>query len=267
MDQKRRTETHSVRRYWEVPSGSGSQATKPIQGLLSKKPEVFWGAYLWRVKGKWDSWRKSVPSCVLCSVPKFCPTLCDPMDCSKPGFPVLHHLPEFAQTHVHWVSDAFEPSHPLSFPSPPAFNLFSIRVFSNESALCIRWPMYWSIETSVSASILPMNIHTWLHHSYDCNSMANLHIEIRVTWKHSCLLNIGVAFHMRAASRNPVNIGWENEWLITPSSAAGVQINPEMEFGEHASEGSLKNTLTKAWENDGQRPSETSIFIMGEVPT
>ena len=161
MDQKRRTETHSVRRYWEVPSGSGSQATKPIQGLLSKKPEVFWGAYLWRVKGKWDSWRKSVPSCVLCSVPKFCPTLCDPMDCSKPGFPVLHHLPEFAQTHVHWVSDAFEPSHPLSFPSPPAFNLFSIRVFSNESALCIRWPMYWSIETSVSASILPMNIQGW----------------------------------------------------------------------------------------------------------
>ena len=52
-----------------------------------------------------------------------CPTLCDPMDCSTPGFPVLHHLPELAQTHVHSVSDAIQPSHPLSPPSPPAFSL------------------------------------------------------------------------------------------------------------------------------------------------
>ena len=52
-----------------------------------------------------------------------CPTLCDPVDCSMPGFPVLHHLPELAQTHVHWVSDAIQPSRPLSSPSPPALNL------------------------------------------------------------------------------------------------------------------------------------------------
>jgi len=49
-----------------------------------------------------------------CSVAQLCPTLWDPKDCSTPGFPVLHHLPEFAQTHVHWVSDAIQPSHPLS---------------------------------------------------------------------------------------------------------------------------------------------------------
>ena len=49
--------------------------------------------------------------------------ICDPMDYSTPGFPVLHHLPELAQTHVHCVSDAIQPSHPLLFPSPPAFNL------------------------------------------------------------------------------------------------------------------------------------------------
>jgi len=49
--------------------------------------------------------------------------LCSPMDCSTPGFPVLNDLPELAQTHVHWVSDAIQPSHPLSSPSPPAFNL------------------------------------------------------------------------------------------------------------------------------------------------
>ena len=51
------------------------------------------------------------------------PTLCDPMDCSTPGLPVHHQLPEFTQTHVHWVSDAIQPSHPLSSPSPPSFNL------------------------------------------------------------------------------------------------------------------------------------------------
>ena len=54
----------------------------------------------------------------------FSSTLCDPMDCSTPGFPVLHYFPEFAKTHVHWISDATPPSHPLSPPSPPAFNLF-----------------------------------------------------------------------------------------------------------------------------------------------
>ena len=68
------------------------------------------------------------------------------MDCSTPGFPVHHQLPEFTQTHVHWVCDAIQPSHPLSSPSPPAFNLSSIRIFSNESALHIRWP-----STGVSA--------------------------------------------------------------------------------------------------------------------
>ena len=51
------------------------------------------------------------------------PTLLDPMDCSTPGLPVLHHLPELAQTHVHWVGDAIQPSHPLSSPSPLSFNL------------------------------------------------------------------------------------------------------------------------------------------------
>ena len=59
-----------------------------------------------------------------CSVTKSCPTLCDPRDCSTPGFPVLHYLLELAQTHVHPVSDAIQSSHPLSSPSPPAFSLF-----------------------------------------------------------------------------------------------------------------------------------------------
>ena len=57
------------------------------------------------------------------SVAQSCPTLCDPVDCSMPGFPVHHQLPELAQTHVCLVSDAIQSSHPLSSPSPPAFNL------------------------------------------------------------------------------------------------------------------------------------------------
>ena len=63
-----------------------------------------------------------------------------------------HHLPEFAQTHVHWVSDVIQPSHPLSSPSPPAFNLSQHQVFSNELVLCIRWPKYWSFSFSISPS-------------------------------------------------------------------------------------------------------------------
>ena len=63
-----------------------------------------------------------VPFCC-CSVAQSCPTLCDRMDCSTPGVPVLDHLPELAQTPVHWVGDAIQPSHPLSSPSPLAFNL------------------------------------------------------------------------------------------------------------------------------------------------
>ena len=57
------------------------------------------------------------------SVAQSCPTFCNPMDFITPGFPVCHQLLEFAQTHVHWVSDAIQPSHPLLSPSPPAFNL------------------------------------------------------------------------------------------------------------------------------------------------
>ena len=60
---------------------------------------------------------------VFCSVPKSCPTLWDPMDRSTPGFPVFHYLPEIAQTHVHWVDDAIQSSHPLSPASFPALNV------------------------------------------------------------------------------------------------------------------------------------------------
>ena len=76
------------------------------------------------------------------SVTQSCLTLCNPMNRSMPGLAVHHQLPESTQTHVHWVGDAIQPSLPLSSPSPPALNFPSIRVFSNESALRIRWPKY-----------------------------------------------------------------------------------------------------------------------------
>ena len=84
------------------------------------------------------------------SVAQLCLTLWDPMDCSTPGFPVQNQLPELAQIHVHWVGDAIQPSHPVLSLSPPAFNLSQIKVFSNESTLCIRWPKYWSFSFSTS---------------------------------------------------------------------------------------------------------------------
>ena len=86
------------------------------------------------------------------SVAQLCPTLCDPMNRSMPGLPVHHQLLESTQTHVHWVHDAIQPSHPLSSPSPPALKFPSIRVFSSESVLRIKWPEFWSFSFSISPS-------------------------------------------------------------------------------------------------------------------
>ena len=106
----------------------------------------------------WES--LNTPIMILCqllsvqfsSVATLCPTLWDPMNCSTPGLTVHHQLLKFTLTHVHWVSDAIQPSHlllsllllPSIFPS--------IRVFSKESALCMRWPKYWSFSFNISPS-------------------------------------------------------------------------------------------------------------------
>ena len=85
-------------------------------------------------------------------------SVCDPMDCNLPVFPVLHYLPEFARIHIHWISDAIQPSHPLSSPSPPAFSLSQRQGFFYELTVHIRWP---SFGASASASVLPINIQGW----------------------------------------------------------------------------------------------------------
>ena len=99
-----------------------------------------------------------LPLCCCFSVAKSGPTLGNPMNCSAPGFSDLYYLPEFTQAHVHWVSDAIQPSHPLSPLLLPPSIFPSIRVFSNESALRIRWPKYWSSSFSIS----PSNEHSGL---------------------------------------------------------------------------------------------------------
>ena len=91
-----------------------------------------------------------IPHAFYLSVQSF-PTLCDSMDCHTPGFPVLHYLPDFAETHVLWVDCVIQPSHPLSPPSP-ALDLSQHQGLSSESALRIRWPEYWSFNLSISPS-------------------------------------------------------------------------------------------------------------------
>ena len=93
------------------------------------------------------------------SVIQLCQTLCDPMDCSTSGFPVYHQLPEFTQTPVHRVSDAIQPSHPLSSPSPPTFSLSQHQhLFQWVSSL---HQIDQSIGASASVSVLPMNLQDW----------------------------------------------------------------------------------------------------------
>ena len=80
------------------------------------------------------------------------------MNCSTPGLPVHHQLPEFTQTHVHQVGDAIQPSRPLSSPSPSALNLSQHQGLFHVSTLCMRWPKYWSFSFSIS----PSNAHPGL---------------------------------------------------------------------------------------------------------
>ena len=113
----------------------------------------FWDSQVRYNAMSWISWlgwfRWSVEMSVS-SVVQSCPTLCDPVDCSMPGLPVHHQLPELTQTHVNRVSDATQPCHPLSFPPPPAFNLSQHQGLLNESVLCIRGPKFWSFSFSSS---------------------------------------------------------------------------------------------------------------------
>ena len=136
---------------WEKADWKNSQKPpNPQESLRLFKPQQ---------KKNWD-WQKETLLTFLhfSSVAQSCPTLCDPMDCSTPGPPVHHQLLEFTQTHVHWVDDAIQPSHPLSSPSPPALSFpasgpFPVSQFFTSGGQ--------SIGVSASASVLLMNIQDW----------------------------------------------------------------------------------------------------------
>ena len=111
----------------------------------------------WKMKNNLDLIEEFLPhlqSVGFSSVAQMCPTIWDPMNCSTPGIPVHHQLPESTQIHVHWVSDAIQHlilCHPLLLPS-----IFPrVRVFSNESTLLMRWPNYWSFSLNISLSNEP----------------------------------------------------------------------------------------------------------------
>ena len=100
-----------------------------------------------------STWRTLVKGHELSSVAQLCPILWDPLNCSTPGFPIHHQLPELAQTHVHRIGDAIQPCHPLSSPFPPALNLSQHQGLSRRvSFLHIRWPKNWSYSFSISPS-------------------------------------------------------------------------------------------------------------------
>ena len=118
-----------------------------------------------------------------CSVDQFslvtqsCPAVRHPMDYSTPGFPVHHQLLEFAQTHVHQVGVAIQSSHPLSSPSPPAFDPCQHQVLFNESVLCIRWPKYWSFSFSINPcneypGLISLGLTGWI--SLQCKGLSRV---------------------------------------------------------------------------------------------
>ena len=103
------------------------------------------------------------------------------MNHSTPGLPVHHQLPESTQTHVHCVSDAIQPSHPLSSPLLPPSIFPSTRVFSNGSALCIRWPKYWSFSFNIS----PSNEHPGLIFRIDWLDLLTVQGTLKSLLQHS----------------------------------------------------------------------------------
>ena len=123
-----------------------------------------WNSYIWNSghgDGIWEvirswGWRPHEWDCY-CSVAQLFLTLCDPMDCSTPGFPVPHHLLESAQTHVHWAGDAIQPSHPLPLPSPAAPSLLPVSGSFPVSRLFTSGGQ----DIGASASVLPVNTQGW----------------------------------------------------------------------------------------------------------
>ena len=123
-----------------------------LTGLISLQSKG-----LWRVFSSTIVQKHQFFNVQFSSIAQSCLTLCNPTDCSMPGLPVHYQLPEFTQIHVYWVGDAMQPSHPV-IPFSSCLNLSQCEGLSNELALCIRWPKYWSF----SFNIIPSNKYSGL---------------------------------------------------------------------------------------------------------
>ena len=143
------------------------------------------------------------------SVAQSCPTLCDPMNCSRPGLPVHRQLPEFMQTHVHRVSDAIQPSHPLSSPSPPAPDHFQHQGLFQWVTLHMRWPKYWSFSFSIS----PSNEYLGL-------------ISFKIDWLDLLAVQ-GTLKSLLQHHSSKTSIFWYSEWLVVFKKKGGVRPLPK----------------------------------------
>ena len=147
-----------------------------------------------------------------CSVAKSYLTLCDPIDCNK-RLPCPSLSPEFAQSHIHWVGDAFQPSHPLSSPSPPALSLYSIRVLSNGLALHIGWPKYWSFSISPSNEYpgLVAFIIDWFDRLAIQGTLKNLlqyhNLKATILW-HSAFFMVSLSNPYMSTGKSRALTGW-----------------------------------------------------------
>ena len=143
------------------------------------------------------------------SVALLCPTLCDPMDCSMPGFPVQHQLPKITQTHVHRVGDDIQPSHPLSSPSPAFLQSFP-------ASGSVPMSQYFasggqSTEVSASASVLPTNIKDWFPLGWTGLIFLQSKGLSRVFSNHS--INSSVLSFLYSPTLTNIHDHWENHSL------------------------------------------------------
>ena len=180
-------------------------------------------------------------------------TPCNPMDC---GFRVLPRLLELAQTQIHWVSDAIQPSCPLSSPSPHAFNLSQHQIFSNESALHIRWPKHWSFSFSISP---------------DADEYAEL-VSLRIDWLDLAIKGLSRVFSNTTVQKHQF-FGtqpslWSNShictWLLEKSSWRTERL-PTPVFWHGEFRGVAKSQKRLSLHFTGKTIVLTIQIFMGEV--
>ena len=184
------------------------------------------------------------------------------MNCSIPGFPIPHHLPEFSQIHVHWIDDAIQPSHPLS-PLLLLPSIFpSIRVFSFESALCIRWPKYWSFSFRIGPSSEYSRLISFRIDWFDLlavqgtlKSLLQHHSSKASVLQHSDFFMVQLKFSAPRLYLNPLSLFTEShghrfpedistdDVSLTPEFTLNPQHLPFSHYGTQRSPDSYTSTL------------------------